>query len=292
MKRVGNFYTSFSVVYYSDGMPNPAITEKEATGLIKLKYEEIKRAFVSPVVPVFFTFIAPYEEYFVYVADQIVRIVQDPRFRNLAHEIGENIQSVINTTLPPSVEYREWVSKYANSPGFYNFTKDNEHIFRMNVSLAFVFISLREAVKGWAVAAKKLPGTGRSFDAASSPFRENETLYNEAMTGAELILSPTSLTSSSPKAVELNLLKDFLELCRSDFMQYMKTEEFLIMRVGLERLILLSIPLFPNPLFSPINETLKLIMKKKNFPDLLYLLSDEFPTLVMQRMIFSGYMLP
>lgn len=273
-------------------MPNPAITEKEATGLIKLKYEEIKRAFVSPVVPVFFTFIAPYEEYFVYVADQIVRIVQDPRFRNLAHEIGENIQSVINTTLPPSVEYREWVSKYANSPGFYNFTKDNEHIFRMNVSLAFVFISLREAVKGWAVAAKKLPGTGRSFDAASSPFRENETLYNEAMTGAELILSPTSLTSSSPKAVELNLLKDFLELCRSDFMQYMKTEEFLIMRVGLERLILLSIPLFPNPLFSPINETLKLIMKKKNFPDLLYLLSDEFPTLVMQRMIFSGYMLP
>lgn len=273
-------------------MPNPAITEKQATGLVKLKYEEIKRAFASPVVPVFFTFIAPYEEYFVYVADQITRIVQDPRYRNLTHEIGENIQSVINSTMPPSAEYREWVSAYAYSPGFSDFTKDNEHIFRMNVSLAFVFVSLREAVKGWAVAAKKLPGNARNYEASPSPFRVNETLYNEAMTGSELILSPMSLTSSSPKAVELNLLRDFLELCRKDFTQYLKTEEFLIMRVGLERLILLSIPLFPNPLVSPINETLKRIMKKKNFPDLLYLLSDEFPTLVMQRMIFSGYMLP
>jgi hypothetical protein len=232
-------------------MPNPAITEKEATGLTKLKYEEIKRAFVSPVVPVIFHLIAPYEEYFVYVADQIVRIVQDPRFRNLAHEIGENIQSVVNATLPPSIEYREWISKYANSPGFYDFTKDNEHIFRMNVSLAFVFISLREAVKGWAVAAKKLPGTGRGFDAPSSPFQKNETLYNEAMTGSELILSPTSLSSSSPKSSRTEPAEGFPEPVPERFHGVHENRRVPHQRVGLERLILLAIPLFRIPSFPP-----------------------------------------
>jgi hypothetical protein len=103
--------------------------------------------------------------------------------------------------------------------------------------------------------------------------------------------SSAQLVKRGDRSVTNRMLPEFLDICKADFQDYRKTEEFLLMRVGLEKIILMSLPLFPHLIFSPINETLKLIMKYPAFPDLLYLMSEEFPTLIMQRMIFSGYML-
>ena len=70
----------------------------------------------------------------------------------------------------------------------------------------------------------------------------------------------------------------------------MKKEEFLIMRVGVEKLLLSSLPLLPEKLISPINVFYKLTEKHKDFPDLLYLMSEHFPTIAVQKMLFSGFM--
>ena len=273
-------------------MTNDTISENEATGEIKQKYDEIKKAFASPIVPVFFTYIAPFPDYFFYITNQITKNVGDVHFQDLVAETGESIQSIIHSTLAPSDEYQDWMKKYSQSPSFYNFRKDNEHIFRMNIALTFIFIALRETVKGWAIAAKKLQSENMrgAPSASSSSFREGTPLYEELAVGTDIILKTSELATSS-RAIEKNLLNEFLRLCRMDFTEHTKTEVYVVMRVGLEELILSSLPLFPNLIFSPINVVLKLTAKYPKFSNLLYLLSEEFPTLVMQRTIFSGYML-
>ena len=70
----------------------------------------------------------------------------------------------------------------------------------------------------------------------------------------------------------------------------MKKEEFLILRVGIEKLILSSLVLMPEKIVSPINIFYKLTEKYEEFPELLYLMYEHFPTLVVQKMIFSGFM--
>jgi hypothetical protein len=137
-------------------MQNPTIPEREATGQIREMYEALKRAFATPAVPVLFTYIAPYQEYFIFISRQIVQNAADNRFQDLVKETGQSISSVIASSLPPKQEYRQWIQRNANSLDFFHFRADNDYIFRTNVTLAFIFIALRETVKGWAVAAKKI----------------------------------------------------------------------------------------------------------------------------------------
>lgn len=272
-------------------MSNTRIPEEEARGPVRQKYEEIKSAFAAPVVPVFFTYIAPYEDYFIFIADQITKNAGDPRFQGLVAETGGELEGIITSTLTPSGRYREWMDRNSASPAIHNFRKDNAYIFRMNVALTFVFTALREAVKGWAVAARRLGSDRGPAAVHSAPFRESSPQYEDMATGTDIILRTTAITASGSRQVEVSLLPEFLELCREDVAAWKKTETYLLMRVGLEKIILASLPLFPHLVFSPINETLRLVMKYPDFPDLLYLLSDEFPTLLMSRLIFSGYML-
>lgn len=273
-------------------MNNNVVSENDATGEIKQKYDEIKKVFGSPIVPIFFTYISPYPDYFLYIIDQIIKNVEDERFQHLVTETGQSIQNIVHSTLLPSEEYREWIKRYAHSPSFYHFEKDNEHIFRMNVALTFIFIALRETVKGWAVAAKKLPGENiqETPSPSSSAFQQGTPLYEKLVTGTDIILKTSGLTQSS-RVIEKNLLHDFLKLCQMDFLEHKKTDQYVVMRVGLEELILSTLPLFPNLIFSPINVVLRLTVKYPRFSELLYLLSEDFPTLVMQRTIFSAYML-
>jgi len=102
--------------------------------------------------------------------------------------------------------------------------------------------------------------------------------------------SDSDLVRTDARAIEKDLLPRYLFLCQQEFNQLMKKEEFLILRVGIEKLILSSLPLLPEKIVSPINVFYKLTEKYKEFPELLYLMSEHFPTLAVQKMLFSGFM--
>ena len=101
--------------------------------------------------------------------------------------------------------------------------------------------------------------------------------------GSEVVIN-----SSSP--IQKDLLREYLSLCRNDFTLHMMDEEFVILRLGVEKMILSSLDSLPSVIHSPINTVLKLTTKYPNFPELLYLLSEHFPTCAVQRLLFSAYM--
>jgi len=269
------------------------VLENQADEGVKINYQKIKTALNLPYLPLFFSYIGAFPEYLNYLTDQLIPSLKNSRFNNLIEETAEKIYSLMRSSLIKSEEIEEWLSRYKNSPSFYNFQKDLKKIFTVNLKLAFIFIALREALKGWAVAAKKLPSSASStFQKDKPSIKDGDFVYEDVLS----MVSPSSSRSDSDlvrtdaRAIEKDLLPRYLFLCQQEFNQLMKKEEFLILRVGIEKLILSSLPLLPEKIVSPINVFYKLTEKYKEFPELLYLMSEHFPTLAVQKMLFSGFM--
>jgi len=280
------------------------LLEKDATGLIKSRYDAIKKALHCNSLPATFSYMGAFPDYFLYISEQLIVNLTDTKFVTLALETSNYIYSIVKSTLSYSNETNEWLNRYKNSPSFYYFQQDVVLVFLLNMKLAFVSLALREAVKGWAVAAKKLPTANEK----SYPGNENNDVKQSSITDdietiiqnshyatksvqsvSHIMLSQKSISNTHGE-IERDLLQDFLLLCRNDFSYFIKQEIFLTMRVQLEKLVLISLPLFPHLIFSPINVALPLGQKYPHFSELLYLLCDDFPVLSMQKLIFSGYM--
>jgi len=281
------------------------VAENQATGNVKINYQRIKKVLSLNRVPLFFTYLGAFPQYLDYITEQLVTNLKNPQFDRLVNETNKIVLDVIKTNLKKPKNISQWLKRYRNSPSFFHFQRNLRKIFTINVKLSFVFIALREALKGWAIAAKKLPANQKTESSIDNLIKEEEFIFNDFLiTGYEEqktddILKPgidfsrmgKDLETNSSHSLEIDLLPEYLLLCRAEFLNFLKNDEFVFMRVGLEKIFLSSLSLFPNLLFSPINVVLKLTDNNSDFPELLYLLSEHFPTYAMQRMIFSGYMI-
>lgn len=275
------------------------LPESEASEEVKRIYQELKNSLGLPSVPLFFTYLAPFPEYLSYISKQLIENLKDKKFLDLCTESKANLLGLIHVTLPKSEEVIEWTSRYKYSPSFYNFQNDLDSIFLTNIKMMYIFIALREAVKGWAIAAKQFSPTIRtdysSEQDSEKSVEEDAFIYEDYIKGSEIIISQVKNQSNLPirtsQGIEKDLLLQYITLCRNEFLHLMKKDSFWTMRVGMEKLTLSSLTLFPHLIFSPINMVINLTEKYPTFSELLYLLCEHFPTYAMHRMIFSGYLL-
>lgn len=270
--------------------------DKQASEEIKLTYKGIKNALESPSLPVFFAYIGAFPEYLTYIRDPLIENLKDPKFKTMTQRIREEIIPLINQNLKKSESLKEWIERYQHSPAFYQFQRDINNIILLNLKLAFIFVALREAVKGWAVAAKKLAFSAsaqqkeKNFSAEDFIFDKEEMEEYHQPLSLQITNNSQSLIKSQPFSIEKDLMGDYFNLCRIDFANHMKSNIFWAVRIGLEEIILNALPLFPHLIHSPINAVFALTSKYPDFPDLVYLLSEHFPTSSVQKMMFSGYM--
>lgn len=283
------------------------IPEHEADETVKKQYNLLKTAFGSAHVPLFFTYIGPFPNYLTYITEQIVRITHDTRFEKLNMELGQDINRLIHTMLPLSPEVLDLYARYQHTPSFYNLERDLWQVYKTNIRLALLFVALRESVKGWAVAAKQLPKHAGATELREK-MKEEDASHVFVLQGYEAMQNTYKSAQDDRKAneiistrsdeniqerdgIEVNLFPQYLRLQQEEFFSVVKTEQYVYLRVYIEELLLASLPHLPHPLVSPINVVLELTSEYKNFPDLLYLVSEHFPTLAVQRLIFSGYVL-
>lgn len=283
------------------------VYEHQASDEVRLQYEKLKKALDVPSVPLFFTYMGSFPEYLTYITDQLVENLQNPSFKHLSDDTGNEMVGLIKDGLTKSEKLQEWLNLYGNSPSFYYFQKDIEKILSTNIRMAFIFVALREAVKGWAVAAKKLPSqTGSSQTKPSGGVKKDDFIFDivpyrtekavrqkpdeTVETGSVIVTTSNALAQRPSGGIEKDLLPQYLELCKFDFYQQMKRTSFWELRIALEKIILTALPVMPHLVFSPVNVVIELTQKYQDFPDLLYLLSEHFPTYAVQRMMFSGYM--
>jgi hypothetical protein len=278
------------------------IFESQADEKTKEVYQQIKQAFSVAKPPIFFCYLAPFYEYFSYIAGQIIANLNNEKFIEIINETKDIIFKLIKNNLKKSEETNEFLNRFKYSPQFFYFQKDLEKIFDANLKLTFIFIALREAVKGWAIAAKKISAKTEAASFSSKPkINEEEFIFNlnevidlnkRTKTKQKDVQSFfNGIINASFSAIEKDLLPSYLDLCRNDFCFLMRKEEYVFIRLEIEKIILRFLTLLPELIVSPVNLVIDMIKKYKNYPELLYLLSEHFPTTVVQRLMFSGYMI-
>ncbi|MBI4100263.1 hypothetical protein HY439_00780 [Candidatus Microgenomates bacterium] len=275
------------------------VFEKEATEETKKIYGDIKSALGATSLPVFFAHLGAFPEYLDYISEPLIANLKEQKFKTLMKKMAEGMIPFINGRLQKSQELGLWIERYRHSPSFYQFQKGVDDIFILNLKLAFIFVALRESVKGWAIAAKKISSQA-SGQAEKADFWKDDVVFNPGdkndfeikwdKSGLIVIEEQNGLMKSQHGTLEKNMLPEYFQLCRIDCANHMKKNMFWAVRVGLEEMILTSLPLFPHLILSPINVLINLTSKYQEFPDLLYLLAEHFPTSGVQRMMFSGYM--
>jgi len=265
------------------------IFESQADEKIKKVYQQIKQAFSVTKPPIFFCYLAPFYEYFSYIATQIITNLKNEKFIEIINETRDIILKLIKDNLKKSEETNEFLNRFKHSPQFFYFQKDLEKIFDTNLKLTFIFIALREAIKGFAIAAKKIGAQTEAASFSSKPkIDEEEFIFNlnEVVDLKEKTQEPKNDIQSFPNAIinapfsaiEKDLLTAYLQLCRNDFYLLLKKEEYVFIRLEIEKIILRFLSLLPELIVSPVNLVIEMTKKYKNYPELLYLLSEHFPT--------------
>ena len=270
------------------------VAENQAEESIKPIYLEIKTTLGLSQVPLFFQFLGAFPDYLEFIKDSILNNLNSDKYQDLVKKNQVFVKDIFKENFPKKELWQEFMTKYRLTPEFFNLKTELDNIFSVNAKLVFVFLSLREAVKGWAVASKKLES---HFEQQQQ--KKTEDSFFDSQTKTSLIYSTDIIQTNKEKAltvkdnhgIELALLPKYLELCELEFNELIKTQAYLFFRVELEKICLRNLDQLPYPIFSPINLVYKLAQKYPDFPDLLYLLSEHFPTYAVSRYLFSGYML-
>jgi hypothetical protein len=281
------------------------ILEKDASEDLRKSYAVLKKAFNTQSLPLFFTYLGVFPDYFVYISDQLVKNLKDPQFQILVDQLQQTTVAQIHTFIPRSQDLQLWIERYKNNPDFYHFQKDLVHICQTNMKLACIFIAIREAVKGWAIAARKL--TDQTYEKKmeqKTAIPEEKFVFEpeelgvtfEKYSGSHnnknaLATKAHGLEKRGSQGLSVNLLSDYLRLSQTDFQLRMKEERFWTTRVQIEKNILNTLTVFPSLIYSPFNVIARFIGDDERFYEFLYLLSENFPTLSMHRLLFSGFML-
>lgn len=277
----------------------PAV-ESETSEEIRAIFHSIRLALSVPSVPLFFTYLANYPLYFTTIVPDILQNLQDPKFHLLTTSVGTELTKRMKEYVPKNGEIGEWIERYQYSPSMYHMRSSLNHIHEVNMSLVFIFLALREAIKGWAIAVAKLETNVPHIknDHVVDLQHNNDDFVYKEMDGVvknysdvnNLISKHNAIIQAEKSAIEQNLYVEYLQLCQRWFSLELKKENYVYFRVQTEAAILIGLDNLPHPVVSPINRVVDLVPDQKDFMDLCYLLSEHFPTISIQRTLFSGYM--
>jgi hypothetical protein len=256
---------------------NP-VSYTKANDHIRSIYEDIENVLQTRHVPIFFQMIANFEEYLSYIWPQIKRNIQDKQFQEIVKSIENVSVQDLADVYNPDKEILDYVHDHIKNKSVYTIIKkDMSDVTHMNVQMAFIFITLREAVKGWAVGAPKLGENMRYDPMKQKVFSEINENFNDSILD-EFTGLPALTTDFYPK---------LLALCVSEMEELITKKEYLYSRVEMEERFLSEIPDIPHPIDSSYSKVSKFAYKYPHFDELLYMLSETFPTIIINKLSTS-----
>lgn len=278
-------------VYLSSMLRITPIPEQAATEDIRSLYESIKTTIGSDSVPLIFQYLAVFPEYVHFLWEQTSPNLSDPSFQKQTREILRFGELAIASVYSPSPLMELLLERITNQPEQQQLQQSAEQLQRMNASLYFLSLAVRESLKGKylgipQIGAHLSPEEKRTFysvaEAATPvPIREN-TAANALQTAA-----PLTTRSSASTGLTLSLYQKFFSTIEQEMEALMKREAYLSRRVELERFALAKLPLLPYPLDSSFVTMTRQCGDHPLFPELLYLLSDVFPTQTPYKLLAS-----
>ncbi len=259
------------------------IHENDASEKVKIVFQDIKYTLKSDVVPLFFRYLANYEEYFLYSWDKIKANIESSYFQDSVKDIHEfSLEHVIDIYSPSrsitrflgdlrpeeKMQLHETVSK----------------LIVLNIQLMLLTIGIREGVKGVQLSQQELPHmiTRHEKEEVFEVFAKTSGEEKD-MAAASKMLAPLF----GSQAIMISHYPDFFAHIAHEMGDLIKTEAYLQKRVELEHKGLKKITEFTYPLGCSYAEIAYFAAGQPYFSELLYILAETFPS-QFPRLVFTS----
>ena len=260
------------------------VPESQAKGSVHASYRQIKEALSVPNVPIFFQYIGAFPNYLHHITPTVVNNATDVGFNELLERINSTARAATESKFPQPQVLREFLGRNKQTGEVIDLKRKLTEVSVIIAKLLILFMALRESVKSWANMRGQLPGTtGMPQTSDENDRRELHDAVEKELITVNALVPHGNLSVS--------LMSQFFEMSRMAFNQIQKTQDYLVLRVEMERMVLRTLADLPYPINSSVNLVLVVTKTYPDFPDLLYLLADDFPTIAMQRWLLSMYML-
>lgn len=270
------------------------ITEKEADEKTSLLYTDIKNTLHVTTVPIVFQYIAPFPIYFDYLWQQARRNLLDNFFQKMVGEIAYFSQEAINQIFYPSNASILLLEKIINRPeqtALRSFVTGNINV---HASLYLLSLAIREGIKGKFLGIKQI---GEKLEKEESEAFTNiaegfpsENISDKRKSLPNLDNKNRSLQHAATNTIATTWYSEFFKLMDLEMQSMLKREEYLTRRVELERFALSKLYLLTYPLESSLATVIKQCSMQKNFPELIYLVAEVFPTQSPYKLMASTVM--
>lgn len=258
------------------------ISEDKANHDVAQIYGSIKQTFELANVPIVFQYLAVFPKYLSYIWQQALTNLRDISFKTQSAEIEKFAQSAIQSVFTPSPLSEIFLEKLDGRAEKHELANFVKNFSRMNASLYLFSLAIRESLKGRYLGIKQIgekleEKEKNTFNDLSEGFFAGENKEDKKNTFVEAH-PDKRITASQKSAITTSIFAQFFEVMEKEMEGLLKKENYLTRRVELERFALSKLHLMPHPLESSISTIFTKAYDHPQFPELIYLTSDLFPT--------------
>lgn len=270
------------------------IPEHEATGEIRELYESIKMTVGADSVPLVFQYLASFPDYFRFLWEQTYPNLTDPAFQSQIQEIARFGQTAIAAVYSPSPMMELLLERISNRPEQQRLEQVAYSLLGTNASLYLLSLAIRESLKGKYLGIKQI-GSTLSEEEKRTFYTVTDSVVPPPSPATEIHSSLQSssvqlVTRSASTGLTASLYQEFFRTVEREMEILTKRESYLSRRVELERFALAKLPLLPYPLDSSFVSMTRKSGDHPQFPELVYLLAEVFPTQTPYKLLASTVM--
>ena len=259
------------------------ISEEKANEHVAGIYHDIKQTFHVSIVPLLFQYLANFEEYFAYVWEKIKANAQSEYFQKSTKETIHFTEEELKDVYVPSSRTTVFVASIHDVER--QELLDTVHkLEQINSKLLILTVGMREGLKGVHVKEELL--LKETTDISKEFFQTFSNIVADSTKKDAEVSSKMLAPLFGSSALAFSHYSDFFSRISDDIDHLVATENYLTKRVQLEREVL-KVTEHLLPLGCSYAEVARYAMGKPHFGELLYILTETFPS-QFPRMLFTS----
>ncbi|HYK08108.1 MAG TPA: hypothetical protein VEW42_01260 [Candidatus Eisenbacteria bacterium] len=265
------------------------VLEEDASEKVRETYADIKKTLNTHFVPLLFQYIAGFEEYFLYSWDKVKTNLESDYYKNAVKDIIQLSQKSIHAIYHESKQMHAFIASMHEAEKR-PIAQTVEELEQLNATLLILTIGLREGVKGVVIGQQVLPRNAEEYEETVFDQFINEKIMHANLRSQEKDIAPASKMLAplfGGSSLIVSKYPSFFAHIAQEMDELVKTEKYLHERVAMEHATLLKALNLQYPLGCTYAEIALFAGKQPYFSELLYILSETFPT-KFPRLVFTS----
>lgn len=263
------------------------IPPEKASKHVHTLYEDICKTLEIESIPLVFQYIANYEIYCDFLWQQCKANIQAPIFEHYLKDTVKTVRKAVTSIYHPSQKIQQYVAKLSEHD-----REDLLHLilslFLVNTKLMILSTGIRESVKGVSVISKQKMAYSQLEEQVVEAKSHSSRLkdYTNTITKSSHLLTPLF----GEKIGKQTQYADFFTMITEEMDAVLASEIYLKKRVTLEQQTMKQTEELPYALGCSYGELMDMVRGKPYIDELIYLLSETFPTQFPRLVLTSAIM--